>query len=415
MANLGLRFGGFLAPHHPIGENPMLQFRRDLDLAERMDQLGFDEFWCGEHHSTGWEVISSPEMFLAAAGERTHRIKLGTGVVSLPYHHPYHVANRIVQLDHMTGGRAILGTGPGALPSDAHTLGIDPMVLRDRQDEGIGVVQRLLAGERFTYECDWFNMYDAKLQHAPIGGHIEQAVASMISPSGMTLAGKYGIGILSLGSMSTAGLQALPTQWSFAEEAAEKAGTTVDRRNWRVVINFHVAESMAEAKAQTKDGLLHWHNEYNHGTLMRPGSVRYDSADTCFEELAGGDESPNMIGDPDYVAQRIATMYETAGGFGTVIGFIHDFSSHENNMRSWDLFARYVIPQLNGMLDGFKESNQFVKDHREYFDRAGQAILAKIMDNERAAAALAEDQAKGANSRATAISAHANTDVELAD
>ena len=120
-----LRFGGFLAPHHPIGEHPMLQLRRDLDLAEHLDRLGYDEFWCGEHHSTGWEMIASPEMFLAAAGERTHRILLGTGVVSLPYHHPFNVAQRIVQLDHMTGGRVIFGSGPGALPSDAHMLGID--------------------------------------------------------------------------------------------------------------------------------------------------------------------------------------------------------------------------------------------------------------------------------------------------
>ena len=108
-----LKFGAFLAPHHPIGENPLLQFRRDLDFVEQIDALGYDEFWCGEHHSSGWEMIASPEMFLAAAGERTKRIKLGTGVVSLPYHHPYNVAQRMVQLDWMTGGRAIFGSGPG--------------------------------------------------------------------------------------------------------------------------------------------------------------------------------------------------------------------------------------------------------------------------------------------------------------
>src|SRR5262249_19842176 len=113
-----LHFGAFLAPHHPIGEHPMLQFRRDLDLVEHLDRLGYEEFWCGEHHSSGWEMIGSPEMFLAAAGERSKRIKLATGVVSLPYHHPYNVAQRMVQLDHMTGGRAIFGSGPGALASD---------------------------------------------------------------------------------------------------------------------------------------------------------------------------------------------------------------------------------------------------------------------------------------------------------
>src|SRR4029078_5993421 len=118
-------FGCFLAPHHPVGEHPMLQFRRDLDLAEHVDRLGFDEFWCGEHHSTGWEMIASPELFLAAAGERTHHIRLGTGVISLLYHHPFTVAQRMVQLDPMTRGRAIFGSGPGALPSDARMLGID--------------------------------------------------------------------------------------------------------------------------------------------------------------------------------------------------------------------------------------------------------------------------------------------------
>ncbi len=97
-----MRFGAFLAPHHPIGEHPTLQIRRDIELVKLLDDLGFDEFWCGEHHSGGWETIASPELFLAAAGENTKRIMLGTGVVSLPYHHPFNVAQRIVQLDHLT-------------------------------------------------------------------------------------------------------------------------------------------------------------------------------------------------------------------------------------------------------------------------------------------------------------------------
>src|SRR5258705_7945425 len=231
-----LKFGAFLAPHHPIGEHPLLQFRRDLDFVEQIDALGFDEFWCGEHHSSGWEMIASPEMFLAAAGERTKRIKLATGVISLPYHHPFNVAQRMVQLDHMTGGRVIFGSGPGALPSDAHTLGIDPMVQRDRQDEAIGVIRRLLRGdERFSHESDWFTLRDARLQLLPLQEDLPFAVASMISPSGMTLAGKHGTGVLSIGSMSTAGLAALPTQWSFAEEAAATSGATINRGEWRIL------------------------------------------------------------------------------------------------------------------------------------------------------------------------------------
>jgi len=398
---LPIKFGAFLAPHHPIGENPILQYRRDLDLVEQLDKLGYNEFWCGEHHSTGWEVIPSPEMFLAAASERTHRIHLGTGVVSLPYHHPFHVAQRIVQLDHMSGGRAILGTGPGALPSDAHMLGLDPMLLRDRQDEGIGVVRRLLAGERFTYECDWFNMYDAKLQLLPVREEIPQVVASMISPSGMTLAGKYGMGILSIGSMSTAGLAALPLQWSFAEESAEKNGHTMDRRNWRVVMNWHIAETKKQAEAEALEGLHHWHNEYNVRTLQRPGVPSFSTPRKTMNALSGA--GGVIIGTPDDLIREIRDMYEVSGGFGTVIGFVNDFASREAISRSWDLVARYVVPEVNGMLNDYRESNEFVIKHREYFDRAGEAILAKINQNDRAADALFEEP-----TRASAIAAHSD-------
>lgn len=386
-----LKFGAFLAPHHPIGEHPMLQLQRDLDLVEHLDRLGYDEFWCGEHHSTGWEVIASPEMFLAAAGQRSHRIKLGTGVISLPYHHPFNVAQRMVQLDHMTGGRAIFGSGPGALPSDAYTLGIDPMVQRDRQDEALGVIKRLLRGEdRFSYECEWFTLKDAALQLLPLQEEMPMAVASMISPSGMTLAGKHGTGILSIGSMSTAGLQALPTQWSFAEESAAKHGNTVDRDNWRILMSWHIAETREEAREQAKHGLLRWHNEYTVGTLMRPGVEAFPDADTAVDQLTavGG---AAVVGTPDDLVKAIREMLEITGGFGRVIGFVHDWANPENTQRSWDLVARYVVPEINGYLERYRESQRYVIEHREVFDRAGEAVMSKIMENERAAKAMQEE------------------------
>jgi limonene 1,2-monooxygenase len=387
-----LNFGAFLAPHHPIGEHPMLQFQRDLDFVEHLDKLGFNEFWCGEHHSTGWEMIASPEMFLAAAGQRSHRINLGTGVVSLPYHHPFNVAQRMVQLDHMTGGRAIFGSGPGALPSDAYTLGIDPMTQRDRQDEAIGVIRRLLAGEdRFDYECEWFTMKDAKLQLLPLQEDMPFAVASMISPSGMTLAGKHRTGVLSIGSMSTAGLQALPTQWSFAEDSAAKHGNTVNRKDWRIVMSWHLAETRAKAKEQAKDGLHRWHNEYTVGTLMRPGAAAFETPDLAVEEMAYTEEAAAVIGTPDDLIESITKMIDLTGGFGTVIGFVHDWANPKDTFNSWDLVARYVVPEINGYLKGYRESQKYVIEHRDVFDRAGEAVVSKIMENEKAAAAMAEE------------------------
>src|SRR5690242_17527160 len=383
-----LRFGAFLAPHHPIGENPVLAFRRDLDLVAQLDRLGYDEFWCGEHHSSGWEIIASPEMFLAAAGERSKRIKLATGVISLPYHHPFNVAQRMVQLDWMTGGRAIFGSGPGALASDAHTLGIDPMVQRDRQDEAIGIIRRLFNGERVTARSDWFTLQDAALQLLPLQEEMPFAVASQISPSGMTLAGKHGIGIISIGSMSNEGLNALPTQWGFAEAAAAKHGKTVDRKNWRVLLSWHIAETREKARIEARDGLMRHHNEYITATLQRPGAKPFKTPDQAVDLTAYSDGAVATIGTPDDLIARIKAVLEMSGGFGTVVGFVHDWANPENTMRSWDMVARYVVPEINGYLEGLRKSREFVASNREYFDRAREAVMAKITENAAAAEAL---------------------------
>ena len=399
-----IKFGAFLAPHHPIGENPFLQMRSDLDLVEHMDRLGFDEFWCGEHHSTGWEVIASPELFLAAAAERTHRIRLGTGVVSLPYHHPFMVAQRMVQLDYQSGGRVIFGSGPGALPSDAHTLGVDPMVLRDRQDEAMGVIRRLFeGGDRFSYESEWFQLNEAKLQLLPLQKDMEFAVASMVSPSGMTLAGKHGAGVLSIGSTTKAGLQALPLQWSFAEESAAKHDRTVDRSTWRIVMSWHIAETRDKAREQAKEGLFRHNNEYTVGTLAAGEGTIFKTPDEAVDVTAYSEDSVAVIGTPRDLVERVEKMIEVTGGFGTAIGFVHDWANRADTLNSWDLVARYVMPEVNGMLDNYRESNKFVIENRDTWMRAGAAIMSKIQENKRAAAAM--EAAAGAGPAKTALSA----------
>lgn len=395
-----IKFGAFLAPHHPVGENPTLLFQRDLDLCAHLDRLGFDEFWCGEHHSSGWETIASPELFLAAAGERTKRIRLGTGVVSLPYHHPFTTAQRIVQLDHMTGGRVIFGTGPGALPSDAKMFGIDQMLLRDRQDEALGVIVRLLSGERFTVKSDWFQINDGMLQILPLQEKLPMAAASSISPSGMQLAGKYGMGALSIASTSSEGLDALPLQWSFAEEAAQKHGKTVDRRDWRVLVSFHLAESKEQARKEALDGLWWWHNEYNVRVLGRPGSVRVEDKWALMDQVAGGSGvvGSSVVGTPDELVAKIRELQGVTGGFGVVLGFAHDWAQPEATRRSWELFARYVMPEVNGTMRNLRASADYLAAHSVALmkDRTA-SIMAKVKGNERAEAAAAAMATRQAN------------------
>ena len=254
----------------------------------------------------------------------------------------------------------------------------------------MGVIRRLLAGDdRFSYECDWFTLKDARLQLLPLQEEIPMATASMISPSGMTLAGKHGCGVLSLGSMSTTGLAALPTQWSFAEESAAKHGKTVNRRDWRVVMSFHIAETREQAREEAKHGLMRWHNEYIVGTLMRPGDKPYATPDEAVDHVQSmGIAGASIIGTPDDLIACIRNLQEITGGFGTVLGFVHDWANPENTFRSWDLVARYVVPEINGYLRELRKSREFVVNNREYFERAKDAVMAKIQENPDAAEAL---------------------------
>ena len=402
------RFGTFLAPHHPIGEHPTLQFQRDLDFAAHLDRLGYDEFWCGEHHSTGWEMIASPEMFLAAAGQRTHTIKLGTGVVSLPYHHPFNVAQRIVQLDHMTKGRAMFGSGPGALPSDASMLGIDPMVQRDRQDEALSVIIPLLRGERISRDSDWFTLRDAGLQILPLQDDMPMAAASSISPSGMQLAGKYGMGVISIASTSSDGIAALPTQWGFAEESAAQHGQTVDRRNWRVLMSWHIAETREQARKEAVHGLQRWHNEYNVRVLGRPGALHVENEWDLMDQItAGGAQGGGaaVVGTPDDLVAAIRNLQDITGGFGVVLGFAHDWADREATMRSWELIARYVVPEINGWVRPQQASAQYVAGRKdELMAGASAAVMNKIMSHQGAAQAMATTMANMTKARSEGTS-----------
>lgn len=375
-----LGFGIFLAPHHPIGEHPTLQFQRDLDLASWADKLYYDEFWVGEHHSAGWETIGAPEMFLVAAAERTQRIRLGTGVISVPYHHPFHIAQRMVHLDHLSHGRAILGVGPGALPSDAVMLGIDPMTQRQRMDEGLGVVLRLLNQEEpITVESDWFTLRDAALQLRPLQERLPVAVASTISPAGMQTAGKYGVGVLSLASYLEEGLTALRTQWSFGETSAREHSQRLERASWRIVMPIHLSSSKEQAWREVAAGLKQWQNDYIVGILgtpkRKPFADGYEAA-RVLDEHGGG-----IFGTPDDALGKIERLQKLSGGFGTLLCFAHDWVPRELSLRSYEMLARYVMPHTQGLIRPLQTSADRVQANQvELMEKSSNAVLKAIRD-----------------------------------
>ena len=274
---------------------------RDMELIEWIDELGFDEAWIGEHHSAGWETIASPEVFIGAAIERTRYIRLGSGVTSLPYHHPLMVANRFVQLDHMSRGRTMLGCGPGALPSDAYMMGIEPSTQRPRMEEALAAIMALLKCEEpVTMKTDWFELKEARLHLAPYTyPHFPIACASTITPSGMIAAGKHGVGVLSIGAGIPGGPEMLGKQWGIYEETAAKHGKTADRGKWRVVVNAHIAEDDEQALREVHAGERRETVTYFEDTLGRPPG----RADDPLRE--GVKMGTTLVGSPDTVAKGI--------------------------------------------------------------------------------------------------------------
>jgi limonene 1,2-monooxygenase len=372
----GMRFGIFIAPFHPTRENPGLALRRDFELVEWLDQLGYDEAWIGEHHSAGYEIIASPELFIAAAAERTRHIKLGTGVSSLPYHHPLMLADRINQLDHQTRGRTIFGVGPGALPSDAFMMGIDVAKQRDRMDEAIGVLVPLLRGETVTHESDWFTLREARLQLAPFTRpHIEICVASQVSPAGARAAGKHGVGLLSIGATSTGGFNALAMNWKICADKAAEHGHEALRSAWRLVGPMHIAETREKARENVRFGLADWLRYFQEVAALPLAPA--GSIDNAIDALVASGLA--VIGDPDDAIAQLERLEKQSGGFGCFLHMAHNWADWAETRRSYELFARYVTPRFQQLNVNRDASMQWAAANRPTFIGAmGNAINREI-------------------------------------
>jgi len=373
-----LRFGIFLAPFHPVSEDPTGCLDRDLELVQWLDQLRYDEAWIGEHHSAGYEIISSPEIFMGIAAERTKHIRLGTGVVSLPYHNPFMVAERMVQLDHMTRGRCMLGVGPGSLQSDARMLGLEPTMQRAMMEESLDVIVRLLRGEVVTHKSDWFELNEARLHLDSYSDpHLELAVASQISPAGSRMAGKYGIGLLSVGATSEGGFNALETNFEIYRKECEKHGHEVDRSKWRLVGPMHVAETREQAMENVKFGLEKWLFYFQKVANLPLGAD--GPIDEAIEQLIEGGFA--VVGSPEDAVNQIERLQEQSGGFGAYLIMATDWADWQQTKRSYELISRYVMPHFQGRNRARTGSMEWTMANRPGFQGDyGSAIQKEIED-----------------------------------
>jgi limonene 1,2-monooxygenase len=373
--NSRMRFGAFIAPFHPTCENPTLAIERDFELVQWLDRLGYDEAWIGEHHSAGFEIIASPEVFIATAAERTRSIRLGTGVSSLPYHHPLMLADRINQLDHVTRGRVMFGVGPGALPSDAVMMGIAIAKQRDMMDEALDVLVPLLRGEKVTRTTDWFTLNQARLQMTPYTRpSVEIAVASQVSPTGARAAGRHGLGLLSLGATTAGGFNALSSNWAIAEQMARDNGMAMDRSRWRLVGPMHISETREKAREDLRFGFEDFMFYFTKVVALpiAPADVP-DPIDSLVQSGFA------VVGTPDDAVAQISRLWDQTGGFGCFMQLAHNWANWDDTRHSWELFARYVMPRFQDLNVRRDESLEWARvNHEAFIGQSRSAVSARI-------------------------------------
>lgn len=372
---MSLKFGTFMAPFHcPAGQDPTSAYERDLDVIRHLDKLGFDEAWIGEHHSGGSEIIPDPFIFIAWAASQTSHIKLGTGVVSVPYHNPLWIADRALFTDRLLRGRFMLGLGPGALPTDATMIGITLEEQRTAFEEDVDVLMAILRGESVTATTSRYRLADARTQYDPYSD-FEIAVAAIASPTGPRVASRHGLSLLSVGATAAAGFDALALHWDVMTERGPSFGHEPRRDGWRLVGPMHLAETKEQAIEDVRHGLDAF-ADYTQHVIAAP---HFRAAGSTFEERVAwvNETGLGVIGTPDEAIAQIERLDRQSGGFGSYLLMHHEWARPDATLRSYELFARHVMPRFTGSASRLEKARDYgISRWSEFDKRHGDAIAA---------------------------------------
>ncbi|MEC7944276.1 MAG: LLM class flavin-dependent oxidoreductase [Pseudomonadota bacterium] len=344
-----MKFSFFMMPTHHPSENPTLAFHRDIDLIPFAESLGYDSFHIGEHHSGGWESIPSPEMALSMAAAKTGRIRLGTSVTNLPFHHPFQVAERIAFLDHLSYGRAILGIGPSSLVTDKKLFNIDSGRARRMMSEAADVIVRLLeADDPISHKGEFWQFDDMRLQ---LKSYQQPRLPLALPTTGglesLDLAARHDMELWTPCGLNRPGGGVFTSLWSDFEKACGREGKTANRNSWHLVSSFYLAESREKAWEDVREGLM---RETGYFLSIGFKSLYQAYPDQPISEItavSAAERRDWVIGTPDDAITWIENKIEQNGQFGGVMLTTHEWAGSEKLRHSLELFARYVIPHFN--------------------------------------------------------------------
>ena len=362
-----MKFSFFMMPTHHPSENPTLAFHRDIDLIPYVESLGYDSFHIGEHHSGGWETMPSPEMALSMAAAKTSRIRLGTSVINLPFHHPYQVAERIAFLDHLSYGRAILGIGPSSLVTDKKLFNIDSDAARRMMGESADIIVRLLeADDPISHNGEFWQFNDLRLQLKSYQQpRLPLALPTTGGAESLDMAARHDMELWTPCGLNRPGDGVFTEFWKNFEGACERHGRTADRDRWHLVSNFYLADTREEAWADVSEGIMR-ETGYFTSIGFTPLYEAYKGQPISeFTPQSVVERRDWVVGTPEDAIAWIEKKIADNGMFGGVMLTTHEWAGSEKLKRSLELFARYVIPHFNAGRYNYKAEAQLLADQVE--------------------------------------------------
>ena len=358
-----IKLGMFIMPVHDPGK-PLAQcYDEDLELVCLCEDLGFSEFWVGEHHSSTYENIVMPEIFIAKALGMTESIRLGPAPVCLQYHHPAHVASRLAFLDHLSQGRLNLCFGPGAIPTDMEIYGVDPKDSGRRVSEAIeAILQIWTSGPPYAFEGEFWNFQlsehvDPEMGLGTLHKPLQKPYPPIMVPcitrdsKGVMKAAAKGFFPISHHMVST---EVLDNHWSTYSEGAAAAGRQISKRDWRISRNVYVAQTTSQARDIASSNSLGQCIEYILELTRRGPGVEIWKRDPSMTDaecnLDYFMDEVVVAGDPEEVTRQLIALRDQLGDFGTLVLVAHDWDDKQRWLESLELFAREVVPAVNRQL-----------------------------------------------------------------
>jgi alkanesulfonate monooxygenase SsuD/methylene tetrahydromethanopterin reductase-like flavin-dependent oxidoreductase (luciferase family) len=360
-----IKYGMFIMPFHPPAKPLAHCFDEDLELIVRAEELGFAEFWIGEHHTMRYESIVMPEIFIGRALGETDRIRLGAAPTCLNQHHPAHVASRLAFLDHLSKGRLNLCFGNGSVTADHELYGLDPKLGGEMALEAIDVILKLWStdppyvhqGKHWQFQLK--DNVDEETQIGYIHRPLQQPHPPIAMPGmsrnsySMKIAGQRGYQPFSHCLVPG---NVVANTWQTYAEAAREAGREPNRADWKVCRSIFLADTTAEAVKRVRTNSLGMNYEYI-GRLFDKGLGRaiYKRDPDMLDQDCDLDylmTEQIIAGDVDEVLRRLLLLIEETGTFGTLILMSYDWDDKQSWLRSMELFANELMPALNQSVAG---------------------------------------------------------------